>query len=352
MLMEANYISITAEEYYKLEDKTTLLAWLRDNFPYKSYSMSEEYLKNSLKELSSYKPVLLKRSFCIANLEEFSAKQLLYRGQPCILAVYNDYYDKYNKAVEYFSDPTRMTAKLLGKLSPLEQWQTETANFVHSCLSTYGRLDAYTLRETVYSLASECTEFKTSIAAALMWMFKPKSILDFSAGRGPRLMAAIAKGIDYTGVDPDIRAIQCCQSIANFFGQGRVTLIHALFQDITLPQRYDMVLTSPPYFTLEHYCDDDTQSTTMFPTLDGWLQGFLYPSLEKAWSYLNVGGHMIININDFHKAMVPRYKFTKLAVNFVSRLSGNEYLGVIGSALVENNKLKHTQPFWIWKKVK
>jgi hypothetical protein len=349
--MLPSYIELTAEQYTNHEDKDGLLSWLRSNFPYKRLLMTEAYVREAIVSLRHYEPTWLRRSFFIANLEEWPSKQLLFRGQPRILVNNDSDYDKYNKAVEYFSDPVRMTAKRLGSPSPLEQWQADPSRFVDSCLATYGRLDAYSLRETVYHTGLECTEFKASNAAAFISFFKPSSILDFSAGRGARLMAAISKGVHYTGVDPDPRAVQCCRDLIQFYGSEETcTMIQAPFQRVDDLGYYDMVLTSPPYFTLEIYSDDDDQSTKEFPTLDGWLRGFLYPSLKKAWSVLKSGGHMVLNINDFHRTTNPRYKFTKLAVDYVSSLSGAVYLGVIGSAHAKSGKLTSVQPFWIWRK--
>ena len=59
---------------------------------------------------------------------------------------------------------------------------------------------------------------------------------------------------------------------------------------------FDLVLTSPPFFDLEIYVSNNTvdrQSCTDYPTFVGWLEGFLFPSMAKAWSKLVQGGHMV-----------------------------------------------------------
>jgi hypothetical protein len=56
---------------------------------------------------------------------------------------------------------------------------------------------------------------------------------------------------------------------------------------------FDLVLTSPQFFDLESDPSESRQSHSGYPTLAGWLEGFLFPSMAKAWSKLVPGGHMV-----------------------------------------------------------
>jgi tRNA1(Val) A37 N6-methylase TrmN6 len=353
-------------------------AWLKYHFPYKQYSLTLQDAKKMRDNLLKYKPLFVPKSFSIGNLEEYPAEALLFGKEPCLLVNFTEFYSNYNVIVDYFQDGVRMTAKRSeAQYSPLEQWQNETDKFVALCLEKYGEINAYNLRETVYELARECTEFKPSIMAAFILKFKPWKILDFSAGRGARLIGAIAMGVDYVGVDPDPRAIAGCQRIitelAPAASKGHYEMIRAPFQKVPLEQlpKVDMVFTSPPYFKLEEYNKDPDQSTVEFPTLDEWLEGFLYPSLAKAWECLEPDGLFILNLNDMSYSANPRYKFTRLAIKKVNTLPGARFLGVIGSGeihlanqphavVVGRNgqkninwklvKVRAPQPFWIWQK--
>jgi len=63
----------------------------------------------------------------------------------------------------------------------------------------------------------------------------------------------------------------------------------------------DLVLTSPPYFNLEHYCDEATQSDVKFASYggaDGWLRGFLLRMYVCSFSCLRENGFCLINITN------------------------------------------------------
>jgi DNA modification methylase len=68
----------------------------------------------------------------------------------------------------------------------------------------------------------------------------------------------------------------------------------------TLPDKsYDLMLTSPPYFDLEVYSHEETQSIKKYPTWAEWCDGFLEPVIREvlrclkdegvsAWSVKNM----------------------------------------------------------------
>ena len=66
----------------------------------------------------------------------------------------------------------------------------------------------------------------------------------------------------------------------------------------------DLILTSPPYFDLEKYCREPTQSVVKFPSYEQWRVAFLGKLLSTAFAVLKPGGHCIINI-----ANTPSGKF-------------------------------------------
>ena len=82
-------------------------------------------------------------------------------------------------------------------------------------------------------------------------------------------------------------------------------------------ERFDLVVTSPPFFDLEIYVSDskdDKQSSTSFPELATWLTGFLFVSMAKAWAHLDAGGHMV---RRFTKACLCVNACAYLSVCFV-----------------------------------
>ncbi len=81
-------------------------------------------------------------------------------------------------------------------------------------------------------------------------------------------------------------------------GRARYEVRYFPFEEgpIGKDETFDLVLTSPPFFDLEIYVSDrgeDRQSSSDYPTFQGWLDGFLFPSMRKAWGKLVPGGHMV-----------------------------------------------------------
>ena len=184
---------------------------------------------------------------------------------------------------------------------------------------------------------------------ALIRKFQLKRVLDFSAGRGSRLVAALATDIEYTGIDPDQSLHPAYQKIVETLpSAGKCRLICGKAQDyeIDIGQDYDAVVTSPPYFNLEHYSNDPVQSTVEFPTLEQWLFGFLYPAIHRAAAALRKGGILCLNINDPGLRVANRQPFTDRVLVYVGKL-GLEYLGCIGCAERIDGP---AQPIWIWRK--
>ena len=65
------------------------------------------------------------------------------------------------------------------------------------------------------------------------------------------------------------------------------------------PDYFDIVFSSPPYFTKEQYSEDENQSCNKFgDSLDSWINGFLKPVISNMYKITKPGGYFIINIAD------------------------------------------------------
>jgi len=135
--------------------------------------------------------------------------------------------------------------------------------------------------------------FKASTAKFIYKKFNAKSVLDPTAGWGGRLLGASSLNITYTGFDTNINLktgydrmikdldIKNCRMIYN-------DILRADLSNI----KYDLVLTSPPYINMELY-----EHMTPFKNDDIFYNEFLIPMLDKCYKYLQLGGHMAINIS-------------------------------------------------------
>ncbi len=123
---------------------------------------------------------------------------------------------------------------------------------------------------------------------------KDVRVLDVCAGWGGRMIGAKSAEspsfagvspslkVHYTGIDPCVKTYDALRAIRDELGLTNVTLINkpaevALQQEQELGT-YDIALTSPPYYNLELYSDEPTQSVaTKDAGYQAWLDTFLKP---------------------------------------------------------------------------
>ena len=60
----------------------------------------------------------------------------------------------------------------------------------------------------------------------------------------------------------------------------------------------NLVFTSPPYFNLQRYSDQPTQSWKRYGTIEEWLDGFLFKTLKKLKPCMKRGGHLALSVAD------------------------------------------------------
>ena len=63
---------------------------------------------------------------------------------------------------------------------------------------------------------------------------------------------------------------------------------------------FDVVFTSPPYFSVERYSHDDTQSWVRYKNIDVWNEHFLHKALGKIIPTVKKGGIIAVNIADVY----------------------------------------------------
>jgi len=65
------------------------------------------------------------------------------------------------------------------------------------------------------------------------------------------------------------------------------------------PEDIDLAFSSPPYFNLEKYSDEDTQCMVRYKTLDEWFDGYVAPTIQQIHRGLNREGLFATNIADY-----------------------------------------------------
>ncbi len=343
---------------YENNNKNELINLIKTqkiDFPYKKYLLTENDIKKKFENLKNYEPIIVEdEKYTIRNLENesfFTEDIMKFQNKYTLILNEEQDYEKYNMISDYFNENCRMICKRYDtELSPYQFWIKKPEVVIDYAYKNYKKVNIHTLREAIYKLSNECTSFKPTLIVSIIKLFNAKSILDFSAGWGDRLIGAISQNVKYYGVDPNPCLHENYQKIINMLAENKnnYTMIQSPFEDAPLPSyEYDLIFTSPPYFILENYTDvgKENQSISKYQELDLWLNNFLFYSIDKAWSKLSVGGHLVLIINNIKN--FPNF-IKKLIEKQTNQYS--KYLGVI-SYTESNKKFKSPQPMWIWEKI-
>ena len=306
-----------------------------------------------------------------------------------------------NKASNYFQQKNRWSVDGTIAPGPKRTWESE--KFMTSLMGA-----AYTLKlpslnrssfRTMIGLRKYiCSQFKPNVAKVLYDKLDSKSILDFSAGWGDRLAGFYGSetGEFYLGIDPRKENHPIYHEQAEFYDKHRTMFevdkksmfVESPAEDFEYKENmYDTVFTSPPYFGVERYSYDDTQSWVRYKTIEEWNEKFLHKTLEKIWPSIKSGGYLLVNISDVYASSGAKQKrlnsggkhwleICNPMNDFLSTLSDSEYKGCIGMEMAkrpnsggagtasderfteeslkladETKEKTFCEPIWIWRKL-
>ena len=283
-----------------------------------------------------------------------------YQNKYCTLKYEESDYERMDTLSDCFQEKHRLSALLQGQTkSHFETWKEEGWGVAQTLYEAKQDLTCKNLRESMYKRAKECNTFKPSVALSVFKYFSAKRILDFSAGWGDRLCAAIAHQAErYLGIDPNSSLQEGYRDIIDKLvplsfekdkiesAMSRYEVRDFPFESVHIDEKemFDLAFTSPPYFDYEIYSQQKGQSILSFPSLSGWLQNFLFVSLAKAWDHLSEDGHMVIHITDRNNLQIS----AAMNLFILSHLVGSSYQGIIST----QGSSKKRIPMWVWKKSK
>jgi len=146
------------------------------------------------------------------------------------------------------------------------------------------------------------SNFRPTAAAAIYSKYAHNGcVWDMSGGWGGRMLGAIIAGVDmYICNEPSTKTRQGLLNLANDFGGDTFISVIKKGSEEYQPDNnsLDLCFTSPPYFDLEKYSDESTQSYVKFKTKQEWIEGFLRPTIENAYNGLKQDKYLLLNIAD------------------------------------------------------
>ena len=302
-----------------------------------------------------------------------------------------------NKSSNYFQQENRWSVDGSVAPGPKRTWESE--KFMTSLMGA-----AYTLKlphidkkylRTMVSLRKYiCSQFKPNVAKIIYDKLGSKNVLDFSAGWGDRLAGFYGSetGEYYLGIDPRKENHPIYHKQAEFYDKHRTLFevekryefIESPAEDVDFSEyedTFDTVFTSPPYFNVERYSYDDTQSWVKYKDIKDWNEKFLQKTLKNLWCSVKAGGYLLVNISDVYTNSKWSTERGWLEIcnpmnDFLSTFHDSEYQGCIGMELAKRpnsggagtaksddyteealKKAEETkdktfcEPIWIWKKL-
>ena len=144
------------------------------------------------------------------------------------------------------------------------------------------------------------TKYRTITSKAIISYFNAKRVLDPCTGWGGRMLGSLASSSDtyYVGCEPDpntakgLRNILIDEAIPKEVSARAIIIEKPAeigLNEIEKMDKFDLILTSPPYFNLELYTAGE-QSTNQYLTWDVWVEKWLKVVILKCLSCLKEDG--------------------------------------------------------------
>jgi hypothetical protein len=164
------------------------------------------------------------------------------------------------------------------------------------------RLGSLTKAVYLNSALQSVTNFRALAARDVALAVGAKRCLDFCGGWGNRLVGFLAAGAEVVElVEPRASACEAYRrQHALLGGDARLTVHQGAAEDVlpTLEGPYDLVMTSPPYMSLEIYDDGPQQVSQRYGDAESYVEGFLVPCCLRALELLAPEGLLVVNVAD------------------------------------------------------
>ena len=215
-----------------------------------------------------------------------------------------------NAAVDFFTFKERLSTR--GKynmnyyefITNLEEFKKK--KFINNMLTFYRDVknknntkNEYIVLKEVYNICiSAINIFRPLVAMQLYVKYNPVTVLDFTCGWGGRLVGACALNVpNYIGIDINSRLKIPYNEMIDFLSPHSQTNAKVFIADAVLFDyssiEYDMVLTSPPYYFLERYSNNNCYNNSR----EEMNKSFYVPLFLNTFKHLKNGGRYCLNIN-------------------------------------------------------
>jgi hypothetical protein len=193
-----------------------------------------------------------------------------------------------------------------GKMTPLQAFNDDDIfrKVIRKRMQTGTYMEDSGIRKMLkmYTGVQSVSNFRPTAAYAIYEAYgNGGTVWDMSCGWGGRLLGAAKSSIiTYLGTEPSSKTYDGLCEMRNDFRNGKNVGLYKIGSEDFLPdaKSLDLCFTSPPYFDLEKYADESTQSYARFGAYGDWLTGYLGKTVENCVFGLKDRGKLILNIAD------------------------------------------------------
>jgi len=248
---------------------------------------------------------------------EAIGKQLL----ECVPVVISERSRIGNNVVDFFTFSQRLETK--GKYGVsfyefVEQFDERFREklFIKNMLTYYeniknknGKKNKYVVLKEVYNICISAINIMRPLNCMEIYSkYGAKKVLNFCAGWGGSMVAAAALNLDaFYGIEINSDLRRPYECMMNYLrGRSPSTAYRIDFCDASSYDysqlEYDMVFSSPPYYSLERY-----PNNIEYTSKGDMNERFYLPTFRETYKYLAVGGTYVINVcrEVYENVLVP-----------------------------------------------
>lgn len=263
-------------------------------------------------------------------------------------------------ASNYFFNPLRMDVDSINSPSAIRSWENKKfrRGFLKAIFTLkFDHVDENVLRNAIALRKYIPSQFRPSVAKAVYDYFGARKILDMSSGWGDRLISSTFFE-EYLGFDPNTKLHPLYNEMINIHAKDfKAETICVGFENSKKHLKenyYDICFTSPPYFKIEKYSKEPSQSYLKYKKFEDWMNCFLFESIKNAVFSIKKGGILALNISDVY----CDHKVNHIcdSMNDYIKSLGLKYCGAIGMQMAKrpnsngDKKGIFCEPIWVWEK--
>lgn len=178
---------------------------------------------------------------------------------------------------------------------------------------------------SIYRNVAKVSNFRPTAAKTIYQLYTSNNdtVLDFSAGYGGRLLGCLCLDRKYIGIEPCTKQVKGLNSmITKLKDLGLIKLKPIIYQAPAeeflkklKTESVSLIFSSPPYFNLEKYATEATQSFIKYPSYDLWVKHFLTGVISESFRILKKGKFFIINVANIGSTCLAKDTF-RICKNF------------------------------------